>query len=177
MSKRMVPISTRISQEDIEFISQLNIPGAHTPSDKLRHIINDAKKQNEGLGDYRAALEMLNEWLLPVINTLRQAELEQNQHSELLFRLSTWLPDVMAFLLASTHSQDKLTLHDMQVIESGLIERIFRLFESIMQLGTTEPAACYNKNIMQQRIKPILELAELIKQKQLKELNYERETN
>ena len=67
MPSKTVPISARISHEDAEFISQLKINEATTPSDKLRAIISDAKRQRLRTQDYRGCFQMIQELLMPVI--------------------------------------------------------------------------------------------------------------
>ena len=163
MASKMVPISTRISQEDVEFISQLKVTGATTPSDKIRAIIAEAKRRSEGMEDYRSAFKMMQEFFQPVREHIREAEMATSTHSELVTRLLEWLPDMTAYLL-STFTRSELDIDDKDLLdlESGVTDRIFRLIESVMQMGVTQRCPCYNPSAINHQIGPILELANVI---------------
>ena len=165
MSSKMVPISTRVSQEDVEFISQLKVAGATTPSDKIRAIISEAKRRAEGLQDYRSAFQLMQELIQPVREQIREAELETGKHSELVTRMIEWLPDMMAFLL-STFSRYELDIDekDLLDLEKGITDRTFRMIESVMQMGITQRSPCYDTKAISKNIKPVLELADSISQ-------------
>lgn len=172
MASKLVPISTRISQEDVEFISQLTIPGATTPSDKLRHIIADAKVRANTHRDYRSTLAILDELIQPVIRELRNAEHDHAVHSEVLTRVTAWLPEIMAFTIASVHTIEEITLDDLKDFEAGLLDRIFRLFESMTQLALTNASPCYQQLLLDRHIQPILTMSKMISEK-TKEKNNE----
>lgn len=163
MASKMVPISTRISQDDVEFISQLKVSGASTPSDKVRAIIADAKRRAEGLQDYRSAFQMMQELFQPVREHIREAELETGKHSELVTRLIEWLPDMTAYLLSTlARSDHDIDEQDLLALEEGLTDRVFRLLESVMQMGITQRCPCYDPALLSKNIDPILELASVI---------------
>lgn len=164
MRAKTVTLSARISHEDAEFISRLDIDGAKTPSDKLRHIITEARRRHEGSQDYRGSMHTVGDMLSTVNTLIREQELEHHVHSELVTRILDWLPDTMAFIMASEASLNKQAApKQLLEIESGINERIFRLFESVLQLGITEYCPCYNNRAIQERVKPILELVQIIK--------------
>ena len=48
---KSVPLSVRVSPDDARFISQIDIAGAATPSDKVRALLADARKRREGFSD------------------------------------------------------------------------------------------------------------------------------
>lgn len=102
MPSKTIPISARVSHEDAEFISRLKINGATTPSDKLRAIIADARRQKSRTKDYRGCFQMIQELLMPVNETIRQVELDNHEHSELITRAVEWLPDVLAYIVSSS---------------------------------------------------------------------------
>ena len=163
MPSKTVPISARISHEDAEFISQLKINGATTPSDKLRAIIFDARRQRLRTKDYRGSFQMIQELLMPVIEIIRQAELESLEHSELITRSVEWLPDTLAFIVSSApQSLDDKSAEKLHSLEKGLADRVFRLMESVLQMGITQKCPCYDADTISQRVGPILELAQVI---------------
>ena len=65
-TSRSVPFSARISTEDAAFIAGLEIDGAHTPSDKLRALLAEARKRRQGSGDYESSLQLAMDWLQPL---------------------------------------------------------------------------------------------------------------
>jgi hypothetical protein len=163
MPSKQVTISARISQEDAEFISRLTIEDAKTPSDKLRAIIAAAKQRSNREQDYAGSLQHIQELIQPVLRRIRKAEVENRIHSELIIRLAEWIPDALAFLLSSIseHDDQKMTA-TLSQLEHGVAERLIRLMESVLHLAITEHCACYNPEIMQAKIGPVLELSQII---------------
>ena len=51
---QMQTLSARIPLEDIEWLASLDIQGAVSPSDKLRALIAQMRRQYEGTLDYEA---------------------------------------------------------------------------------------------------------------------------
>ena len=51
-----IPISVRISQEDADFIAELKIEGANTPSEKIRELLTQARLAHSQTHDYGTAL-------------------------------------------------------------------------------------------------------------------------
>ena len=100
---------------------------------------------------------------MPVVEIVRQAELENHQHSQLITRLLEWLPDTMAFIVSSAPQRlDEKSADKLHGLENGLADRIFRLIESVLQLGITQRCPCYDADTISQRVGPILELAHVI---------------
>lgn len=163
MSSKMVAISARISHDDAEFISGLQIEGAVTPSDKLRAIIADVRRRSSGTGDYRSAVAVVQQLLEPVSTQSRQLELEQRMHSELVARVIEWLPDVMGLILSSSAALvDGEPNAELVNLERGLADRVFLLMESVLQMGVTRRCPCYDTAAILTRVEPILDLARVI---------------
>lgn len=163
MPSKSITISARIAHEDAEFLSQLNINGATTPSDKLRALITDARKRKERPRDYGGCLQMIQETIAPVAGQVRQAELEAKMHSELLTRTFEWLPEIMAYLVSSASGGESgFTPDQLKEIESGLADRVFRLMTSLLQLGITPHCSCYAENAVAGRLAPVLDLVKVI---------------
>lgn len=167
MPSKQVTISARISHEDAEFISQLEINDAKTPSDKLRAVIAEARRRSARKMDYASSLQMVQEIILPVTQKIREKEVENSVHSEVLTRLTEWVPDALAFLISFTHQTDTKDEHQhMLQLEQGLVERLFRLMESFLQLAISSTCPCYQPDIIQTNISPVLELCEVISSRQ-----------
>lgn len=160
---KTVPLSTRISQEDAEFLSALKIDDANTPSEKLRVIIAEARKRQEGMQDYRSSLLMYQSMLNRLVTVSRELEMENQIHSELVFRLTEWLPDMMAFTTAmGSELHRSRSVEDLKKFEEGITDRSFRLFQSILQMGITESCPCYQTNVVSKRMAEIVNLVNVI---------------
>lgn len=163
MPSKQVTISARISHEDAEFLSQLSIQDAKTPSDKLRAIITEARQRGTRKADYTGSLQMIQEIITPIMQTIRKTEVENQIHSELITRLAEWMPDTVAFLVSSISEPDQQNIkQQMYQLEQGLTDRLFRLIEAILQLAVTGRCACYDQDVMNRHIDPVLDLCRII---------------
>ena len=163
MATKTVTISARIPREDAEFISQLDVSGATTPSDKIRTIITETRLRDAGTQDYPGCLAAVSGLVAPVATFVHEQEHIESMHSELLARTLEWLPDMMAFAMASLNSEDHASGADtLQALEDGVADRVFRLMESILPMGITRRGPCYNEQAIQERLSPILDLTRVI---------------
>jgi len=161
---KTVPISVRFSQEDAEFIANLKIDNAITPSDKVRGIIKEAKKQKERVVNYEGCLKVSREALKELSQDIKFAELEEKKHSELVNSFNDWIVESFAYIASVKHGVggEKIELNHL---EDGISERVFRLFEIVLRMGVTSKAPCYDKEIITKGFVPVLELIQLINQR------------
>lgn len=160
---KTVSISARISQEDAEFISQLSIADAKTPSDKLRALVSDARRRSLHEEDFRGHLKMFQDMIGPVKAKISETELAENTHSEVVSRILEWIPDMMAFVLSTTATKEEtMSKEQLTQLEAGLTERIFRLLDATMQLALTNPSPCYRSSVIQDRASSLISLLSLI---------------
>mgnify|MGYP003384222147 CR=1 FL=1 len=163
MATKTVTISARISREDAEFISQLAISGATTPSDKIRAIITETRLRHTGAQDYPGCLAIVNGLVAPLATFVREQEHIESMHSELVIRILEWLPDMMAFAMASVNTEHQASGADvLQELEEGVADRVFRLMEFILPMGITRRGPCYNEQAIQERLDPILDLTRVM---------------
>ncbi|MDJ0851507.1 MAG: hypothetical protein QNK04_24295 [Myxococcota bacterium] len=158
---KTVPLSVRVSQDDAEFISRLEIAGAATPSDKVRALLADARKRQEGFRDYAGCLAMVQEMLAPTLHHLREAEHREEVHSELVLELAQWVPETLAFLLTSLREGDDR--EHLQKFEQGTAERLFRLLENVLRMAVTSECHGYDREVVRKRMPPVIELVEVIR--------------
>lgn len=163
MAAKTVTISARIPSDDAEFISQLEISGATTPSDKLRAIIHETRQRQLVNQDYRGCITMMRDLISPVSTQTREQEHALHIHSELVTRVFDWLPDVMAYIVASAENENTQPDQDkLKELEDGVADRVFRLMESVLQMGVTQRCPCYNRQAIQDRVGPVLDLTRVI---------------
>lgn len=168
MSTKTVPYSVRVSQDDAAFLAELKVPGAVTPSDKLRTIISAARERAEGSTDYQGCLRNLGELTSRAVLLIREFEQQQSMHSEVVLALTEWSQELLAFVTAKASSAtEEQRTERLLEIEKGICDRIFNLIEKILRMGITKRSNCYEPTAISQRLEPILEIVTvLLKTKQ-----------
>jgi hypothetical protein len=160
---KKIQIGARINPEDADFLNLLEINGAKTPSDKLRAIIEEARLRREYSRDFTGSYRMIQEQISPIIEKIKQIEFEQNIHSAPLARIFEWIPDFFAYCLCSlpeTIESDQ----DLQMYEKGAVDRVARLFESLLHLELSSKGAAYNPNVFTDHMASLAETMKLIEQ-------------
>ena len=161
---KTIPISLRVSHEDAEFIANLQMDGAITPSDKVRSIIRNAKKQNERIVSYEGCLKIAHEALKGLTQKVKATELEAKHHSELVNMFNDWITESFAYVASASNEMEEGKL-GLEQLEDGISERVFRLFEVVARMGVTSNAPCYDKEIVTKGFVLISELTHIINQR------------
>lgn len=158
---KKVQIGARISLEDAEFISRLKIEGAHTPSDKLRAIIENARRRSEYSFDFAGSYRMIKEELNPIVEYVKQTEHTRGNHSAVLARILEWMPDFYAFCFAAL---DPNKDHDNRLteFEKGAIDRLFRLLESLLHLELSRQQTSYSPHAIRNHLESLENLLQII---------------
>jgi hypothetical protein len=163
MPGKSIPISVRITPDDASFLAQLKIEGATTPSEKVRGLITEARRQHSSRRTYADSVARLRESLLPTREAVDEAESRLDVHSELLHRVLDWLPDAMARLTtALPEGKDGPDLDELVRVERDLADRAFRLLEALLRMGVTSGCQAYDPKVVDDRLGAVLELADLI---------------
>ncbi len=162
MPNKTVPISVRLTREDADFVAQLDVDDADTPSDKLRAIIVDARKRKLGTEDYPGSLKLIQDLAAPTMRIIRASENSHHTHSELVSRVGEWLPECMAYLIASNGPDIELDAEQLREIERDLTDRVVVLMQSVLQMAVTRRGPMYEPDVLHERIQPVLELAAVI---------------
>jgi len=168
MSSKMVPLSVRIAQEDAAYIAGLHVDGARTPSEKIRALIAEARQREYEAHEFAAVLRFVQAMLSPSVNKIRELERAHRMHSELISRLSEWLPATIA-AIATVQAEQSSDAEMLLGFEAELAGRVMLLMESMLQLGVTANAPCYTSGLISQRIAPIAELVKMVESKTFKE--------
>ncbi len=163
-----IPLSVRVPLEDAEFLAQLELEGASTPSDKVRALLADARRRHEGFRDYASCLAMANEMIVPTLNLLKNLEKRSAIHSEPVAKLAEWLPETLAFFLtAFPDDGEQNDLEQIEALERGATDRVFRLVQAVLRLGVTRKCQAYDPLVITRRLEPTLELVEVIRASQM----------
>jgi hypothetical protein len=158
---QMQTLSARIPTEDMEWLVGLDIQGAVSPSDKLRALIGQMRRQQEGTLDYQRSLSWLRDLVAPFVTAIRALEHQQRMHSEVLTLAAEALPQIMATLL----SERGLTKDDKAraiEIEEIVVQRCFQLLTSLLRLAVTRDPGCYNPTVIDTHVRGVLEVAEVV---------------
>ena len=151
----------RISQEDADFIAELKIEGANTPSEKIRELLTQARLAHSQTHDYSTALAAQEQFFQVARRDVLHAEKEWGIHSHIVARLFEQLPDFAATLAADLPENAQAA--DLKRYECELMRRIVRLTDSILQLAVTGKGAAYDDTVLQQ-LENTLKLAKIVQQ-------------
>ncbi len=146
-------VTLRLDEDDLTFLSQVEISGAANLSEKIRTLINEARAQREGMEDPAAAHDFARRLFARVDRQVHASEMEQGLRSELVHRVMGWLPDITAFALSACRGKanPKDARASLERLETGLAERSFSLSESIRQLGQGGFRGCYRPDALASR--------------------------
>ena len=159
----MQTLSARIPSEDIEWLASLDIQGAVSPSDKLRGLIAQMRRQHEGTLDYARSLGWLRDLVSPFVTGIRAVENHNRMHSEVLTLIAEWLPQVMATIVSERALPSDAKKRAVE-IEEIIVQRCFQLLASLMRLAVTREAACYDPAVIGKHATHILEIADVVAQ-------------
>jgi hypothetical protein len=157
----MQTVSARIPIDDLQWLATLEVQGANTPSDKLRALVTQLRRQHEGSLEYTASLQWMRDLVSPFATAVGAFEHRQGKHSEVLRLISDWVPQVMAILVAE-NSLGKEPLRKAQEIEEKLVARSVQLLMGILRLGITSSADCYDPQVLEKYLPQIIELSGVI---------------
>lgn len=145
-STNRIPISVRISQEDADFITKLELDGAHTPSEKIRELLRQARLAHTQAQDYETLLAQAERLFATAHHDVLYAEKKLGVHSALLARLFELMPDLVATLAADLPKTAQVA--DLCQYERELMWRVVRLMDSVLQLAVTGRGAAYDDKVM-----------------------------
>lgn len=158
MTTKTTPVSVRITPKDAEFIASLDIDEAITPSDKIRALLKEAREGRAKKEKLSSCLGLVREAIDPLLVKIKTEELRTKMHSQLVSTFGEWMIDTLGYL-ASLEESETLDLTD---VESEMARRIFRLLGIIGRMGVTSEAPCYDVDLFQKQLPPLIELMELV---------------
>lgn len=160
-SPNRIPISVRISQEDADFIAALKTEGAHTPSEKIRELLKQARLAHTQPQDYPEALLRMEQFFHPARHRLLSLEKQLGVHSAVLARLFEHLPDLAAAL--AQELPEEADPAALQQYERETVWRVVRLMDAVLQLAVTGKGAAYNDTVLA-NLDNTLNLAAIVRQ-------------
>lgn len=158
-----IPLSVRIDQEDADFIAQLHIDGANTPSEKIRELLKQARIAHTQAQDYTNALDQMERFVQNAKRGVLRAEKEHGIHSNILARLFEQVPDLAATLAADL--PENVSENDLREYEREMMWRVVRLTDAVLQLAVIGKGAAYDDKVLLQ-LENTLKLAAIVLQTQ-----------
>lgn len=158
MSAKSVPFSVRLSPDDAEFLAALEVPGAITPSDKIRSIITEARIRSTPAGDLAELKRRFEDEFRPSDERIKKMEWEVDQESELLDFVSDWLTRICAEFAAGPRSTE-----DLIRFEAKIARHVAKLTEQMLRMAVASDAACYDPSVVSNNSQRTIEIAQLIR--------------
>ncbi|WFE88447.1 hypothetical protein K1718_20090 [Roseibium porphyridii] len=165
---KSIPISVRLSDDDVAFLASYEVQGARTPSDKLREILKTARERERGAQDVSSCEDLLRQMARPGEKKLRQLQRETGVRSDLVLKLYERLPEMLAELIAAAPGPGGEE-NELRRFEADLSAELFSLIEEVFDLGLTSPSRTYDPELMDNRLTPILEIAKILDQRRQSE--------
>lgn len=159
---RRIPLSVRITDADAAFLAQYKAEGATTPSEKLRALLANARRDAEGATDYASRVEQVSRRFQPAHREVINRQRDCRMRSDFLGKLYERLPELVANLQQGPAQTDD-PASDLETLEADVAEQTFALIEEILDLGLTKQGRTYDGQLVQKRLQPILEVSELIR--------------
>lgn len=161
MGAKSVPLSVRLPQKDAEYIAGLKAGDAVTMSEKVRHLVGEARRLSEEGASFEGVVKHTSDVLAPLGRALDALEKENGQNSQLLRAYLQWLPGLLA-TLESVDFEDEMPLVDQLGDMEGEAARRTRDFlDQMARLAVTREAPCLDREVMRRTLEPLTELFEL----------------
>ena len=165
MTQRTTTISCRVDADDADFLLALEVPGATTLSDKMRHVLGEYRHRQQNLRNYRDCLMDFRNLIAPAYQEIQDMEFSHDLRSEFVNRIVESLPILLSTLL-TTHrparpEEEPGHLHQL---EKRLMDHVFQLIEALLRIGVSSRPPCYDVNLFQSRIRDLLSLTDLLSQ-------------
>ncbi|MDF3832812.1 hypothetical protein P3W85_07615 [Cupriavidus basilensis] len=158
----MQTVSVRIPEEDLAWLARIQLPGASSPSDKIRALLADARRRADGSSDYIGCVSLLREQVRPLLEAAQILEQDHQQHSEIVLMFAMQLPELMASLIAGVPAGDQAAARARE-LEARLTARAMRMLLGLLRLAVTQRTPAYDPTVLDAYVPEVLELATLIK--------------
>jgi hypothetical protein len=145
-------VTLRLDEDDLTYLSQVEISGAGNLSEKIRALLAEARAQREGCEDFAAAHDFSRRLFARIEREIHAAEMESDVRSEFVHRTLAWLPEVTAYVLSARRSEERVeSRQNLERFELGLAERVFSLVDSMLQMSHAGFSGCYSSDKLVKR--------------------------
>jgi hypothetical protein len=163
MASLTTPLSVRLSDEDTNFLANLEMDGAVTSSEKIRGLIRIARQRAEEPTSFPAALALSHDYLAHSVRSVRILEQDADKHSDVTMGLMTTAEEFLALALTVPKAAggdgagDALRQH-----EARLVDCAARMTEQLLRWALTPTAPAYDPAVVTHRLSGLEDLMRLI---------------
>jgi hypothetical protein len=157
----MQTVSVRIPEDDLAWLANLQLPGASSPSDKIRALIADARRRAHGENNFVSCTALLREQVRPVYDATQAYEHATRQHSEVVALLIAQLPELTASLITSI-PEGKRVAEMARELEARLTAKAMRMLLGLLRLAVTQRPPTYDATVLNPYVTEVRELAQVI---------------
>lgn len=169
MSQKTTTISCRVDAKDADFLLSLDVPGATTLSDKMRHVVSDYRHHQENLRHFRDCLMDFRNLIAPTYQEIQDMEFTHDLRSEFVNRMVESLPVLMATLATSRRpARTEEEVAHLHKLEKRLLDQVFQLVDALLRIGVSPSPTCYDPDLFRQRLTDLLSLTDMMSKQILK---------
>ncbi|MEM9839025.1 MAG: hypothetical protein AAF830_07700 [Pseudomonadota bacterium] len=163
MPRKAIPLSLRISDDDAAFLANYTPEGAATPSEKVRHLIAEARERAEAKGpeDGRTAATHV---LAPARKRWRDLEAKTGRNSDLVLKLYDRAAELLGRMIVGPHAEDEL-----EQFEADLAREAARTIEDLLALQLGGNTRAYNDGALGDELSQAMCLLERMPKRKTKE--------
>ena len=159
----MQTISVRVPDDDLEWLMSLEVPGARNPSERIRSLLTETRRQREGMHDYVACAAMLRGFLQPFADAVAAAERRHKVHSEVVATIVDSLPEIMAEAIAFVPAAGDKAVAALTRVEADLCARTMRMLIRLLRLTVTHAVPAYDPAVLDADLAEVIEIGDLVK--------------
>ncbi|MEQ9332983.1 hypothetical protein [Thalassobaculum sp.] len=156
------PLSVRLSEQDTNFLAEIEIEGAVTASDKIRGLIRLAREHGGRPETFADALAISQERIGDTIRTLRVIEQETGEHSAVTVGLLGVAEELLALAMLAPEPGTGDTPAELVRYEAQLVGCAARMVEQLLRWGVTPTAPAYNPTVVRRHVADLVDLMRLI---------------
>lgn len=163
MTQRTTTISCRVDADDADFLLALEVPGATTVSDKMRHVLAEYRQHQQNLRNFRDCLMDFRNLIAPTYKEIQDMEFSHDLRSEFVNRIVETLPVLLSTLLTTGRpDRREEEVPHLHQLEKRLIDQVFQLVDGLLRIGVSSRPPCYDPQLFQERLKGLLSLTEIL---------------
>jgi len=161
MGTKSVPLSVRLPLKDVEFIASLDAGDAVTMSEKIRHLVGEARRLADEGASFEGVIKHTSDVLAPLTIALNALEADTGKKSQVLRVILQWLPGMLA-TLEVVDINDEIPLYEQLFdMEIKAADRVQGFLDQLARLAVSKEAPCLDPAVMRRMLMSLTELIEL----------------
>lgn len=156
MPTRSVNVSVRMSADEASLLAEAHVPGATTPSEKLRALVHDLARQERARSDFAAAAAEVEALLAPARRRLREA-MGGGRASDVFPVLFERLPEIVARLAMAKARLDQG--ETAEAVEADAVSDAAALFAELIHVAQAEAPRALDPGALRRALEPLGRMA------------------